>query len=447
MIRKDLREHCRRTVLPRLLEETDIVAFCKACGFSPYPYQIDAMTNPAQRLILLWGRRCGKTATCALLALWHCMFKGDNAIIVSYNQEQAKIMMSEIRKWYRNYKYKNPESEFIALKRDSSRDIVFAKSGGHIMCRPAGPGIRGYQANIIIIDEAAQVPDSLIQEEITPLAAVLEPGKQRKILMISTPHSRGTAFYDCWRNRDVWTVLGPIKTESCPNADLEYLAAERENMPESVYKQEYEAEWMDTQSNVFSIHDIEACMYPPHEKLPAPKYCVMGVDLARIVDYTVITVLSDDGYVMHIENMQRTPYEVVAARAAELSHKYNVARTLVDSTGLGDPVLNEIFRREKIKGVLEGFVFSNKSKLSLINNLRSVFERRAIHIPHPDHSPAARKLYYELLAFRYEETKITKTLRVAAPQRKHDDHVISLALAADNLRPHDRITFLKPQEW
>ena len=103
--------------------------------------------------------------------------------------------------------------------------------------------------------------------------------------------------------------------------------------------------------------------------------------------------------------------------------RYNDAWTLVDSTGAGEPVFEALCAA----GVrAEGYAFTSASKNALVNNLALRFERREIILPRYELCPT---LVDELEGFEYSVTD-SGTVRTSAPSGLHDDHVMSLGLAA-----------------
>jgi hypothetical protein len=99
----------------------------------------------------------------------------------------------------------------------------------------------------------------------------------------------------------------------------------------------------------------------------------------------------------------------------------------VDSTGVGEPIY-EALRRAGAPA--EPYPFTRASKAALIDNLSLMFEKRTITLPRPELWPDGID---ELEGFEYSVTD-NGNVRTSAPSGMHDDIVISLALAAWDLR-------------
>jgi hypothetical protein len=191
---------------------------------------------------------------------------------------------------------------------------------------------------------------------------------------------------------------------------LEYEEIEnaKRELPESVFRELYLAEPSDDGSNPFGLQYIRHCTIPA--LAPGPAVCY-GIDLAKSVDFTVVTGLNAQGYVCHLDRWQG-PWGSTTKRILALP---DVA-TLIDSTG-GDPIVEELMRT---RTQTEGFKFTSQSKQQLMEGLASAFQQSAISIPDG-------WLRDECESFEFIHTR-TGT-KYEAPEGQHDDGVCSLALA------------------
>jgi len=99
---------------------------------------------------------------------------------------------------------------------------------------------------------------------------------------------------------------------------------------------------------------------------------------------------------------------------------------LLDSTGVGDPILDDL---QNAFVSVEGYKFTNESKNRLVKQLQVAIEQRLITFPEID------VLMKELMEFEYGITK-TGQVSYSAPHGKHDDCVISLALAVWGIKSY-----------
>jgi hypothetical protein len=91
--------------------------------------------------------------------------------------------------------------------------------------------------------------------------------------------------------------------------------------------------------------------------------------------------------------------------------------TLVDSTGVGDPIVEDLCRA---KMSIQGFKFSSNSKQQLMEGLAAAIQQGRVRF-------ADELLINELETFEYEFTG--RGVKYSAPEGLHDDGVCALGLA------------------
>lgn len=184
----------------------------------------------------------------------------------------------------------------------------------------------------------------------------------------------------------------------------------RRQLPEAVFRELYFAEASDDQGNPFGMAAIRACRQPLSSAPPV----AWGWDLAKSVDWTVGIALDGDGIVCRFERFQR-PWEDTIATMVHLTGEIPA---LVDSTGVGDPILERLQRISG--GVFQGFHFSAPAKQQLMEGLAVAIHQRRVRIPEGP-------ITAELETFEYQYTRTG--VRYCAPEGLHDDCVCALALA------------------
>lgn len=221
---------------------------------------------------------------------------------------------------------------------------------------------------------------------------------------LTTLYLRGQSGEPEWMSWNFPTI-------SNPHMDRAEVEGARRDMPPEVFAQEYEGVPAEDGGNPFGEQAIKECGHLAG--LGAGPVVVWGIDLAKSVDWTVMVGLNADGEVCAFERFQR-PWKITEERIVELVGE----PALVDSSGVGDPVVEMIQRR---RGNVEGFKFTGPSKQQLMDGLRMAIQRREIHYASEGH------LINELLSFGYHYTPTG--VRYTAPSGLHDDCVMALALA------------------
>lgn len=200
-----------------------------------------------------------------------------------------------------------------------------------------------------------------------------------------------------------------------PRSALEEMRA---TMPDRVYRQEVLAEFVEGEGSVF--RNVSAIVRPGKEPpvLPDVPY-VLGVDLARHTDFTVIWAgRADTRHGVACDRFRRIPWDRQVARIADMARKYHDAPVYADATGMGDPVVEDLAR----EGLhVQGIHFSKERKRRLIDNLAIGIEReRLTIIPHD-------QTVRELHAYEYRQLP-SGHQRSEGGGGQHDDCVIALAL-------------------
>lgn len=283
--------------------------------------------------------------------------------------------------------------------------------------------LRGVGLSGVVMDECATIKSNVWPEIIRPMLA----DRKGWALFISTPKGRNW-FYDLY----IKGLGGDLNWKSWkyPTSINKYISQDeidqaRKDMSERLFKQEFMAEFLDDDTGVFK--GVKRCCVGTLQQPILGRYYVIGVDLAKTEDFTVLTIIdSVTRNVVHVERFQDVSWREQKLRIQDLSFKYNNALCMVDSTGVGDPIYEDL----QNAGVsCEGYKFTNESKHKLIEQLAIAIEQRRITFPNIDY------FINELLNYEYSITDSGR-IQYSAPSGKHDDCVISLALAVWGIRSY-----------
>ena len=191
---------------------------------------------------------------------------------------------------------------------------------------------------------------------------------------------------------------------------------------EAIFRQEYLAEFVDEGSEVF--RSFRECIKGELEGPQAGRLYVMGVDIAKHVDWTVITVWDvERRHMVGFERFNQVDWSLIEARIMETSRKYNRALIRLDATGVGDPVYDRLTRNGANVTPIK---ITAPVKSHLIESLIMGIEKREISFPH------IPELVNELSIFSASKTP-SGHIKYEAPPEYHDDIVLSMALAVSEL--------------
>lgn len=239
------------------------------------------------------------------------------------------------------------------------------------------------------------------------------------------PKGRGL-FYDLY-NKGLNKDNKDYKAFHVTTYDNPYLAKETvdkmaADLPERVRRQEIMGEFLEDEGAVFrNIKNI--LTEQPEKPQPDARY-MMGVDLAKVQDYTVI-VIYDVEMKKQVYQARFKDLDWVAQkkRIFAASKYYNNAPVVIDATGLGDPVADDLIQQ----GIaILPVKLTNESKKELIEKLVLWIEQERISMLD------LQETLNEFSAFTYD-ISTSGRIRYNAPPGMHDDIVIAHALAIKEL--------------
>lgn len=207
-----------------------------------------------------------------------------------------------------------------------------------------------------------------------------------------------------------------------PFLDLSALKEDMKSMPERVVRQEIYAEFLEDSGVVFrGVKDVATAT--PQKPKSGHVY-VMGVDLAKVQDWTVIAVYDRaNNQQVYQDRFKTLEWPFQKKKIASVCRHYNSALIVIDATGLGDPIADDLAR----DGLpVEPYKLTNTSKKELIEKLVIFIEQQKIKILNIVETIA------EFNSFTYD---ISNSGRVTynAPVGFHDDIVIAHGLAVSSL--------------
>lgn len=228
--------------------------FARASGHAPMAWQREMLTDTRDTL-LVKGRQVGATEAASALAIATARTKaGSTSAIISPSLRQS----SEVTVRARLGLWALGET----LRQDSVSLLRLA-NGSRIVSLPGSArGIRGYAADLVVLDEA-----SWITAETFTAARPLTAATGGRLIVQSTPGAPVGPFFEMVTNPpDGWALLR-VRSDEVPTISAEFLERERREMTADLYAQEYEAEFSRTSiGSLFSIDQIEGLILEDLEK-------------------------------------------------------------------------------------------------------------------------------------------------------------------------------------
>lgn len=159
--------------------------FMLSTGLKPEPWQRELLRSTAIRLALLCPRQSGKSTATATLALHYAIYHSNAIVLVlSPSQRQSDLLFEKIIERFEALREKPKGSRATAGR------LEFP-NGSRIISLPGNEKtICGLSADLIVIDEAAQVPDALFNT-----ARPMVIARSGRIIALSTPFGKHGFFY------------------------------------------------------------------------------------------------------------------------------------------------------------------------------------------------------------------------------------------------------------
>jgi len=383
------------------------------------PHQTQVIYDTHRFKVLVWHRRARKTSTAiteiirqALIrrgVYWH--------IFPTYSLAKESLWIDPIMLF-------NFLPEQIILKRNEQELSVTLTNGSVIRLKGADDPdhLRGAGPVGVVFDE--------FQKQKLEAWQVVEPilrANNGWAWFIGTPAGKNHLFdfYNRGQHTEQFQEWASwfLKASTSGIISASNLEEARNtSISQEFYNQEYECAWLEGVGQVFrGVRDVATSK--PQRPVQDKNY-VMGLDLAKHQDYTVITVFDrQTNCQVYQDRFNKLDWPFQKMKVIETAKWYNNAVCVTDATGIGDPIVDDLARA----GVaVTPFKITEMSKKDLIEKLSIWIEQRRFKIL------PIEETIFELENFAYTIGPTGK-IRYNAPSGLHDDIVISLALAVSEL--------------
>jgi hypothetical protein len=137
-----------------------------------------------RKVILMEGRQQGKTTTSAAYILWYTIFQEAKTVAILANKATAarevlaryQIMYEGLPIWMQQ-----------GIKGWNKGDLELENGSKVFTAATSASGIRGKSVNLLYVDEAAIIPNTVAEQFFTSVYPTISAGETTKILLSSTP--------------------------------------------------------------------------------------------------------------------------------------------------------------------------------------------------------------------------------------------------------------------
>ena len=324
------------------------------------------------------------------------------------------------KKMWREFLKFCPSEIILEINRSERR--ITLKGDRHVYFKSADnpDSLRSEGLDVLWVDEGGQVSEEAWELALRP--ALMD--RLGKGIFTGSPKGKNW-YYRLWmRGQDPLQAVyesWSFSSYTNPYLNRKELDDFKADMTELAFLQEVMAEFVDDVGSVF--RGIRACVSGGLEEPQTWKSYVAGCDLAKHSDFTVICILDHMGHLVFFDRFSRLDWVFQCKRIVEACRRYR-APLLLDSTGVGDPIFDLLWR----EGLdVEGYKFTNQSKKELIENLSIMIDNR--QLSYPD----IPVLLNEMSIFGYKMSPVGN-VQYGAPKGYHDDCPTALGLACWKLR-------------
>lgn len=362
-------------------------------------------------VVSVLGRQFGKTTLAENLAIYWAINNRDRIIYwVSPTDSQAQ-------KVYKEIVHAIVESGVIKSKKQPKGDteIVF-KNNSKILFRSAASedSLRGQSVDYMILDEAAFIKRDTVEMILLPMLNV----RGKKCLFITTPKGKNYIheYFLKGQTEPSWKSLR-YSTLQSPLANKELIDMFRKTLPEKLFKQEIEAEFVDS-SSVFNNLEELLCLETSSSPATDTRYFA-GIDIGFVNDASVLTILDDYGNLVKYYRWTDLESPELIQEILRLNNIWKFDAVAIEINNQGLTIHQELKRK---MSNLHEFNTNSKTKPEIINRLIHLFNMKEMKLIKDEY------LRIELESFIFKQNEIG-TIKFMSEYGFHDDVVMSLAIA------------------
>jgi hypothetical protein len=391
-----------------------------------FPYTERQRQMVEHRARILWIGTATKTGKSAASYCWliEGLLKGECGCFAGPWFFRSKRAFDEckvlLEPWIRSKQVRCNEARLQISTANAYIDFVSADNSN---------GLYGGNYHRLILDESSRMPEAIYGGALTVISAT--GGKLRCLFNLEL----GTRN---WSIRNLLRVqrLSPEERLASSEDFLTFPTDERlvdpalvqmlrNKMPEPLWRALYLAEIPESDSSLFRNLDKIFVGRELEGPVPGRQY-ILAADVARKKDWSVLTVIDDEGHVVSMDRFNQVSWSLQVERAKLLYETFGCRKAICDGTGVDDVVAEKF---EDAGMNVEAFIFTVPSRRLLIEELVMACDNSEITVPATEKFQVYRS---ELESMEYQLDG--QSIKYAVPAGLHDDALFSLALATHAFR-------------
>ena len=415
--------------------------------FDPYPYQIDLVELMLNHSVCIAkARQMGISETITCFMLWRaCLNPGYLGLVFSKTQTDSSLIARRMKRMI----------EGLGLKTatENLTDIEIL-GGGRILFRNSNPeSARGIESVVdVFLDELAFLDTGKeVYDALAPAQQMV--GDAARVFAVSTPNGKAGFYWDLlnsgngdidveslckkvsdgdvdpfqsWIDSGNWAkVILHWKCHPGYGTDSEFLNKihVKQKLSWTTINQEYNLSFQDSESNFFDSATIRDCAIGSNENPIDDTFYMFGIDSSQQGDdYSCCSVIKYEKEIFSLVHLYRKRKETMESHLWNINKLIQLYKPVI--VGVETNSGGQIWYEELVKnnfGIrFKKFVTTHESKITILSRVKLLLESQKLN--YPSNSP----LVDELLNFK-RGGKDGNFL--SAPSGKHDDCIMSLAVA------------------
>lgn len=373
--------------------------------------------QPGGLLLGVAGRQVGKTEVVTYIVLSDAMAQpgGESCVLVP-TYRMGLVQAKRLRAL----------GERIGATWAQQKGLLTLPNGHAVWLRSAeredaarGLSISGW----LWVDEATLVAENPYKFALGCMLA----GSGRTMATCTPKGKQGWVWRE-WSNRAAeWVSRFRLRSKDSPLGSDLMRARVLAGMGASLGRQEMDAEFLDDGGTPFSAELVDAMM---RVLAMRGRRMVVGVDLAKSKDYTVLVLMNEWREAWVIGRWRHVAWPVSWGRIEDVARKWEALLVVDESSGAGAATCDELEKRLGDSRVLRVRTALPKVKQQMIEELQADAQHDRLHVD--SRSPFANDLRHELLFLtprRVVKQGVEHVNYEAASDEDHDDTVMALGLA------------------
>lgn len=336
--------------------------------------QLDVMVSDARFRVVDAGRRWGKTKLAAHEVIKAASSKPNQVVWWVANTYR------NVGRGYKEVVRQLPPSMLAkAAPAYTSNTLYLQLANGSVIEFYSGgspDALAGEGVDFMVVDEGALMPDQVWNQMLR--ATLMDKGGRAMIISTPRGHNWFWKLYNLGRGDNPEYESWCFPQTANPYVPQSETDAVKEELPELVFRQEIMAEFLAAGASIFGTGlDREGTIVPG--LAPPEGHLVMGIDLAKQNDFTVISACrAHDRLPCYRERFNQISWPVQRERIHE-AYNYLLGlpgvksvTVMLDSTGVGDVVYDDLVE-EGLETI--GIKFTNQWKEQAVKLLAADLEQ------------------------------------------------------------------------